>query len=267
MPDNISRLLRRQFVETVLKYGESWETVLDLRNFISTPPPGRYQLQVFYHNTKTIADEDDLSHLIVSKSAAIPIVIEPTVIVRSNADVRKARNLIAKLSPAEKLKVVAGSYGPWAHGFVAPDSPQGKLLEMGLKAVPPLIDALCHDDLRLHQQAFILSVLFSITGENDPRNCFGLGEYGYLEGPWAVFGGPPGGSKNGGIGIASSGWVEGTIDPIDLHQLAAVWGQWMTSGTVKIENRDAQAPLNIINPSPRCSRRRLPFRIRRYRIA
>ena len=156
-----------QYQEHLLKYDQAWETELDLHSFIVTPPPGRYQLQVLYHNTKTIADEDDVSRMVVSRSAIVPLIIEPTVILVTDEDNRRARSLIDKISPSEKLKIVVGTYGAWSHDFVAPDSAHGKLLSMGLKAAPQLVELLHRGKLSLRQQACILSVLFSLTGENN----------------------------------------------------------------------------------------------------
>ena len=259
-------MLGGQSIETVLKYGESWETILNSRDFIATPPPGRYQLQVLYHDTRTISDMDNVAGLIVSKSATVQLVIKPTVIVLTSADAHLARSLVARLPPAEQLKIVVGSYGPWAHSFVYPNSPQGKLLNMGLKAVPQLIESLQHDKLSLRTKACVLSILFSITGENDPRECTGLGEYDYLEGPWMVFGGQSGGPESGGIGfpvVGSSSW--GKLDPTALQQLATGWAQWLTSGLVKAEQRqDTKDSRSRVHRHLPCRLQKSALRIRRW---
>ena len=252
------------FGEVVLKYGESWETVLDVRKFIESPLPGRYQLQVLYHNTKTIADEDEISNLVVSKSALIPFVVEPSVIVLTDEDSRTARSLIAGIAPTEKLKVAAGTYGPWAHALISPESPQGKLLAMGLKAVPSLIESLQSKKASLETRAWMLSLLFSITGENDPRYGLALGNYDYMVGPWQVWGGPPGKPASGGWGFSgmnsSSG---GAIDPNALREVTEHWVNWLGSGMVKVESRrDAQVP-NVGGCQSRCGPRRASrFRLR-----
>ena len=46
------------------------------------------------------------------------------------------RQLLEGIDEKGQLKVVAGTYGEWAHKLVAPDSAQGKLLSLGLPALP-----------------------------------------------------------------------------------------------------------------------------------
>jgi hypothetical protein len=48
---------------------------VDLRRYIAAPRSGRYQLQALYHNRVSIADEQDLAGLIVSKSAPIWVAV------------------------------------------------------------------------------------------------------------------------------------------------------------------------------------------------
>ncbi len=51
----------------------------DLRAYLKPPAPGKYTLQVYYHNHRLIASEPNLSGLIVSQSAPIPVqVIGPS---------------------------------------------------------------------------------------------------------------------------------------------------------------------------------------------
>jgi len=51
--------------EGILEHGESWETTLNVRRFIEVPPPGKYKLTIYYHNTRTIdtAGESGLTSL------------------------------------------------------------------------------------------------------------------------------------------------------------------------------------------------------------
>lgn len=210
----------------VLSHGESWETAIDARRFIAAPLPGRYTLQVLYHNTRTIADQKDLSGLIVCESAELPLVVDPTVIELAEAERRAAAKWIAEINAREKLKVVAGTYGEWAYDFLPPESPQGKLLDMGLKSAPSLIDALRDDALRPEKRAWILSLLFSITGEHDPRAGSILGTYEYLEGPWEVWSGKPGESSDGFASPARGRSLGGTI-PEAQRKLSGKWVEWL----------------------------------------
>ena len=155
-----------------------------------------------YHNTQTIVDMWDICGLIVSKSRPIPFIVEPTVIELRQSERLAAAAWIAAIKPEQPVKVVAGTYGKWAHKFISPDSPPGELLSMGLKAAPPLIAALKDKSVSPEKRAWILALLYGLTGENDPRRhrCRGaVGDYDYIEGPRQVLGGKPGERPEGDV--------------------------------------------------------------------
>jgi hypothetical protein len=268
MRGNRSFIAGGQFQEGVLERGESWETVLDLRRFIVAPPPGLYSLQVFYHNTRRIAHRTDLSGLIVCRSAPIVLEVEQTVIDLTKSEHQTAQAWIAQIDPEKelvgvagrnanqgnnfnaifarldvgiKVKVIAGTYGEWAHEFIPPNSPQGKLLAMGLKSAPALIEALQQQQATtVEKRAWILALLYSLTGERDPREASAVGWYEALEGPWQVYGGKPGEGEAGGFGFASKmigGPADGKINAKAQQELAKQWADWLE--TVKVNMRDA----------------------------
>jgi hypothetical protein len=49
--------------------------VFDLRKYLAPPRSGKYQLQAIYHNSIPIAGEQEVSGLIVVKSAPIPVIV------------------------------------------------------------------------------------------------------------------------------------------------------------------------------------------------
>jgi hypothetical protein len=224
-----------QFTEGTLKHGESWETTIDMREFIESPAPGRYEVQVLYHNTRTILFSDDISGLIVSRSEKMPLVVAPTVIELTEKQRRLANDWIAALEPTEPYKVVAGTYGKWAHNFIRPESPAGKLLSNGLKSAPPLVEALRNETMSVEKRAWILSLLYSVTGLNDPCQRSALGSYECAEGPWQVWGSGPGEAGSGGIGLPStrSCSTDGKINVDDQKLLAKQWFEWLKTVEVK----------------------------------
>jgi len=223
------------YTEGTLKQGESWSTVIDMREFIEAPLPGRYQLQVLYHNTRTILYSEDLSGLIVCRSDEIPMALSPTVIRLTTQQQRSAQEWIAALAPTKRAKVVAGTYGEWAHDFIRPESPPGKLLSMGLNSAPPLIEALRGETISAEKRAWLLSLLYSVTGLNDPRRGSALGSYEYVEGPWQVWGGRPGEAPSGGIGLASIGSSKGgKIDTDYQKNLTNRWIEWRRTVNVRL---------------------------------
>ena len=169
------------FGRGVLGHEETWETSLSIRSFIEVPAPGKYKLTVLYHNTQTIVDAANVDGLIFSKSKPVPFTIKPLIITRSKAEREKAEKLVAELDGKKSLKIVAGTYGEWAHKLVAPDSPEGKLLKMGLPAVPTVIESFHNKAITPKKRAWLFGVLYSLTGENDPRIGSVIGGYSYAE--------------------------------------------------------------------------------------
>ncbi|MDB4439470.1 hypothetical protein N9153_00955 [Planctomicrobium sp.] len=224
--------------EGILEYGKSWETSLDVRSFIELPPPGKYTLTVQYHNTLTIAGQANVKGLIVSRSNPVPFSVEPLTITYSPADERTVRNLVADLDGSRNLKIVAGTYGEWAHEFIPPDSPVGKLLNMGFPAVPTIIELLHDKTMTKEKRAWLLGILFSLTSENDPRDSSALGGHEYWESGWQIWGGQPGESPAGGMSFGSKGSVgAGESDSKAQKKLITTWDNWLAK--VKVEERDA----------------------------
>lgn len=60
-----------------LPFGETGQrpTVFDIRRYVAPPRSGRYQLQVLYHNSVSIAHSPSLAGLIVSKSDPVWVVV------------------------------------------------------------------------------------------------------------------------------------------------------------------------------------------------
>lgn len=60
-----------------LQHGETGHRInfFELRKYVAPPSSGRYQLEAFYHNDVGIANERDVSGLIVSKSKPIAVIV------------------------------------------------------------------------------------------------------------------------------------------------------------------------------------------------
>lgn len=229
------------FGHELLEHGGSWKTTLAVRSFIEVPPPGQYQLTVLYHNTQTIAGSAHTDGLIVSRSDPIRLTVKPLTIVYSKADRKTVRRLVAELDGGQALKIIAGTYGPWAHKLIPPDSPGGELLGMGLKAVPTLIDSLNNKSLSDGKRAWLLGILYSLTSEIDPRDNAiiggkgsALGSYEYWESGWQIWGGQEGDALSGGFSPGSRGSVSGPeIDRKTQDRFIDAWKDWIKKAEVK----------------------------------
>jgi hypothetical protein len=223
-----------------LEPGETWGTQLSVRSFVETPPPGKYTLQVLFHNHLFLAGMEDIDNLIVCQSKPLDFVMDKLTIETTETDAAVVKRQIADLDGAQPLKIVVGTYDKWAHDTISPNSPAGQLMGMSVIAVPPLVQAVQDKVHSPEKRAWLLSILYSLTGENDPRKYGGvLGSYSYFEGPWQVWSGKNGERTAGGIQLSSSGSMSGgKIDPAKQLDLAAKWQEWLKANC---EVREAKA--------------------------
>lgn len=211
----------------VLKKDDEWTTTLNLSSYLPALPPGKYKLQILYHDSVTIADIRDIKGLIVSTSPEITLTVHPlTVYLPPGEPDEIRRRTLAIDGP---LKVVAGTYDEWAYDFVPLNTNRGWVLHQGFDAVPVLVNMLDDKTLTSRQRAEILSLLFSITGQNDPRELSGesqaniLGNHQDRTGPWAI-------AAQGrwiGFGLGGGGESNGeTLDVAAQKEFAKRWSAW-----------------------------------------
>ena len=159
--------------DAALAFGKEWEAHLPLASYVTMQTPGKYKVQVLYHDSVTIANFDnpkDLEGLIVFRSEPFEVNVEhgPKISIRLKASsMEKATSLSASLDENDPLRIVIGKYDAKSHDFISPESPQGQLLTMKWQAVPALLKALEDEKLSFRKRAWILSLLFSITLEGD----------------------------------------------------------------------------------------------------
>jgi hypothetical protein len=221
------------FGETNLNFDQSWKTALNMNSFLDLEP-GDYTVRVQYHDEVLISDFMSTIGLMVSQSDPIRLHVQPRVIDVSEQEKKKGKDWLAKMDGHAPLKIVAGSYSKWDYDFVKPDSAPGALLTLGWKAVPILVDELSNNELTPIKRAWILALLFSITGQNDPRNEHGvLGSHEYREHGWQVWGGLSEEKSSGGVGFGSSGSVSGArIDISKQREFAKQWQRFKQNAIV-----------------------------------
>ncbi|MBI4600586.1 MAG: tetratricopeptide repeat protein [Planctomycetes bacterium] len=219
-----------------LEPGESWETTLEMSKYVDIASPGEHTVRIQYHDHLEIADQTLVDDLILSSSKPLRLVVKPRAVEATRAELDEAAAQVAGLDPREPLKVIAGHYGPWAHGFIAPDSPQGKLLALGWKAVPALLDEVAKEQIDPARRAWALSLLFAITGRNDPRLRPGvLGAHSWREAGWSLFGSKRGREVAGGLGLGGEGTASGGApDPAAQRELLEAWRAWRAHLAVKV---------------------------------
>ncbi len=108
---------------------------------------------------------------------------------------------------------------------------------MGVKAVPALVESLGDKSLSDKKRAWILALLFSATGENDPRDSGVLGDYEIRETGWQVSGSKPGEGASGGLTPPSEeSWSGAKIDREAQDRLVGKWEQWFKKRASQARN-------------------------------
>jgi hypothetical protein len=156
----------------------TWKTNLSAGSYLPALPVGQYTVRVLYHDTKLIAYDTNVSDLILCSSPPIHLTVKPLRVALSAADDAEIKSDVRRIEDTP-AKIIVHGYGEWAHRFVRPDSGRGRILSKGMRAVPVLLDMLRERELSVKQRAEILCLLFSLTGENDPRYVSGpvIGAY------------------------------------------------------------------------------------------
>jgi hypothetical protein len=217
---------------TTLKPGETWDTTLPMASYVQYPPPGKYRLKVLFSDRESIVDKGDISNVVCCESKTIDFVMAKLPTKISAVDAAVVRRLIADLDEKKPVRLVAGTYGAWAHDLVSKDSPAGQLMALGPIAVPQIVEATQDKSLSPEKRAWQLAILYSITGQNDPRGPLGisgiLGDYESREGPWQVFGSKEGEFPQGGFGYSETGSFRGgKIDTKAQFEFASIWTEWV----------------------------------------
>jgi hypothetical protein len=192
-----------------LKHEESWGTALPMRKFIDLPP-GDYTVVVQYHDRESISDLTNTAGLIVCRSEPFKLHVQPRVIDVTKKDRAAAREAVAALSDKGPVQILEGRYGAGAHDFIRRDSAAARLLALGWRAVPVLLDALDDEKTTDQRRAWVFAVLFSITGWNDPRHEHGvLAAYESRSGGWVVSGGRDAKTDAMGLGLGGRSSMSG----------------------------------------------------------
>ena len=248
-----------QYQEDVLKYGESWETVLDVGSFVKIPQPGTYSLEVLYHDTKAIADESDIRGLIISRAKPITLIVRPVVIEVTAQEQKQAAAVDRRLQCRPAAEGRCGGLRKMGPQVRAAHYAGRKASRHGHQGGPhAVVESLGDKSLSDKKRAWILSLLFSATGENDPCDPSVLGEYEYRDAGWQVWGNKSGEGPSGGLQLPDEGPAsDGKIDPeamdglgkilldipVDTHvakidrkaqdRLIGAWEQWFKNVQVR----------------------------------
>lgn len=154
---------------TTLEFGEGWHTSLPMADFVPQLQPGKYAVRVLYHDWECISDRTTTEDLICCQSREYELTIAPRTVRQTKEEAAAMATLLTQLDRAQHIQIVEAPYGRWASEFIPPKSVLGKILTAGWDAVPALLDELDNESQTLAERAHTLAMLFSITGQVDPR--------------------------------------------------------------------------------------------------
>ncbi|KPK49483.1 MAG: hypothetical protein AMK72_04485 [Planctomycetes bacterium SM23_25] len=206
-----------------LSFGNSVEVPLEMARYVHPLEPGEHTFWIEYHDVLPLTDDRDNTGLIVFESKPALLKIMPRII-KEGAAGRQAVASLAALDEAAVVKIFRGNYAEGSYDFLPPDSPPGRLLRTGWPAVPTLVEALRAEDLVPRRRAWILALLYSITGLADPRRVQGVlpdCEDKWVQGHWA--------RQNAGMGWSmgsGKGTRAGEIQVERQIKFAAQWLKW-----------------------------------------
>ena len=150
---------------------------LPLASYVAIDRPGSYTVRVLYHPNVGIADEGHTVGRIMYCSEPVRLTLKIPPFKLNNAVRYDARDWIAALPATGPVVVVHGPFGPWLSKQIPLESAAGHLLAMGFQAMPELLAELRRPDITLQQRGWMLALLSSITGFNDPIPS---GDWGFV---------------------------------------------------------------------------------------
>ena len=148
--------------------GAEEEIVLPLASFVRLRAPGVHELRVQYHDEFAIADRSRVDRLIVLTSDPVRLRWEPRVVRLSEEQERVIRRWIGALDDSEPVLLVDGPFREGVEPSLPETKPQLAILKAGWKAVPVLIDALGAPENTPERCAWLLALLYDLTGVLDP---------------------------------------------------------------------------------------------------
>ena len=154
---------------TTLEFGEGWHTSLPKADFVPQLQPGEYAIRVLYHDHECIADRPSTEDHICCKSREYELTIYRRTVQQTKEQTAAIAALLSQLDRSQHVRIVDAPYGEWASDFIPPKSILGQILTAGWQAVPALLEELEDESQTLAERAHTLAMLFSITGQVDPR--------------------------------------------------------------------------------------------------
>jgi hypothetical protein len=184
----------------ILRRGESIRLAVALADYVALDTPGEQRIVVMYHDSDSIVDLPQVDDRILVTSGPFTLRWTPLVLRRSAVDQAPVAELLARIDPDAPVVITMTPYQPGLEYSREEPAGEEAILRLGWAALPGLLEALDEEDLTLRRRAWVLGLLFDLTGAVEPRGLAALGRYVEVAGfgdspflmtrPWTVNDGP-----------------------------------------------------------------------------
>src|SRR5690606_29087854 len=129
-----------------------------------------YRLQIQYHPRESLDDRPHLKNVddtVCLSSSMINIVLKPTPIEVTSADIAEVVTLINQIDVTQPIFLIEDWYGDEYLKYIPPDSPAGKIIARKFDAIPGLLQALERKDLTIELRSWVLGLLYNVLRNVD----------------------------------------------------------------------------------------------------
>ncbi len=222
-----------------LKFGESWETRLRMPSFVEINTPGEYTVRILYHDQYPIADFDRPAGLVCCRSVPIELRVFPVTVKLTDPQRRQFRKWIGALPKTGQVTVFGAGRRHKEKRVQPSDRPEKDLFAAGWKVVLDLAEAATDPKLAPVQRAWVLGLLYSITGFHNPRFAENvIGPHEFKDPGYAIWSSTVR-SSGGSSGFVLSFVRNEKIDPAKQREFAKRWQQWLQKNPVRVEEPPA----------------------------
>jgi len=158
----------------LLEPGEREELSIPIASYIRVARPGVNLLRVQYHDHETIAGRRSVEHLLVTTSDPVRVQWTPRTVVLSEARERELRGRIDELDDLALPWIVEFSYHEEIEPTLPDDGSAAEILRAGWEALPVLLEAVADPAITPARRAWLLALLFDLTGVLDPSGVEGV---------------------------------------------------------------------------------------------
>jgi len=142
---------------------------LPAEHYVELFEPGEYTVRIQYHNEKPIAAELDVSELVLTTSAPLRFQYRPLSVELGPSTRQRIKEMVDQVLREPLILLFDRPYDPTMKFFGEPSSGCEALFRCGWQALPVLVETLDAAGCTAHQRAWMLAMLYNITGLLDPR--------------------------------------------------------------------------------------------------